>query len=103
LERDKAHYQDTVKQKDQEISFLQAHIAQLTQSISQLALQPSQEEVKAKELVAVLEMTSTPQSPQDRILWVLANSDGKLERSQLRQKMAMKYVDLDVCRSRSYP
>ena len=46
LERDKAHYQDTIKQKDQEISFLQAHIAQLTQSISQLALKPGDEEIK---------------------------------------------------------
>jgi hypothetical protein len=30
------------------ISFLQAHTAQLTQSISQLALPPSQEEAKTK-------------------------------------------------------
>ena len=42
-----AHFQDTIKIKDQMISFLQAHIAQLTQSISQLALPPSQEEAKA--------------------------------------------------------
>jgi chromosome segregation ATPase len=48
LEHDKAHFQDTIKQKDQEIAFLQAHIAQLTQSISQLALPPSQEEARAK-------------------------------------------------------
>ena len=45
---DKAHYEDTIRQKDQEIAFLQAHIAQLTQSISQLALPPSQEEARAK-------------------------------------------------------
>jgi len=48
MEHDKAHYQDTITQKDQQITFLQAHIAQLTQSISQLALPPSQEEAKAK-------------------------------------------------------
>ena len=48
MEHDKAHYQDTITQKDQQIAFLQAHIAQLTQSISQLALPPSQEEARAK-------------------------------------------------------
>ena len=42
------HAKDTITQKDQEIAFLQAHIAQLTQSISQLALPPSQEEARAK-------------------------------------------------------
>lgn len=47
LERDKAHFQDTIKLKDQEISFLQAHIAQLTQTV-QLALTPSKEEAKKK-------------------------------------------------------
>ena len=45
--------------------------------------------------MAILEMTSSSQSPRDRILWMLANSGGKLERSQLRRRMAMKYVDLD--------
>ena len=40
-------------------------------------------------------MTSSSQSPRDRILWVLTNSNGKMERSQLRRRMAMKYVDLD--------
>ena len=48
LQHDQAHFQDTIKQKDEMIGFLQAHIAQLTQSISQLALPPSQEEAKAK-------------------------------------------------------
>ncbi len=48
LEHDKAHFQDTIKQKDQEIAFLQAHIAQLTQSISQLSLKPGEEEIKKK-------------------------------------------------------
>lgn len=48
MEHDKAHYQDTITQKDQQITFLQAHIAQLTQSISQLALPPSQEEARTK-------------------------------------------------------
>ncbi len=48
MEHDKAHYQDTINQKDQQIAFLQAHIAQLTQSISQLALPPSQDEARAK-------------------------------------------------------
>lgn len=48
MEHDKAHYQDTIKQKDQEIAFLQAHISQLTQSISQLSLKPGEEEIKKK-------------------------------------------------------
>ena len=48
LQHDQAHFQDTIKQKDEMIGFLQAHIDQLTQSISQLALPPSQEEAKAK-------------------------------------------------------
>jgi chromosome segregation ATPase len=48
LEHDKAHFQDTINQKNQQISFLEAHIAQLTQSISQFALKPGEEEIKAK-------------------------------------------------------
>jgi hypothetical protein len=48
LEHDKAHYQDTINQKNQKIAVLEAHIAQLTQSISQLSLLPSQEEAKRK-------------------------------------------------------
>ena len=47
MERDKAHFQDTIKLKDQDIAFLQAHIAQLTQTV-QLALPPSKEEVTKK-------------------------------------------------------
>jgi hypothetical protein len=34
--------------KDDEICFLRGHVAQLTQSISQLSLPPSQEEAKKK-------------------------------------------------------
>lgn len=48
LRRDQDHYKDTLEIKDKQISFLEAHVAQLTQSISQLALPPSQEEAKAK-------------------------------------------------------
>jgi len=48
LAHDKAHYQDSLRQKDQEIAFLQAHIAQLTQSISQFALKPGEEEIQKK-------------------------------------------------------
>jgi len=48
MEHDQAHYQDSFKQKDEMIAFLQAHIAQLTQSISQLSLKPGDEEIKAK-------------------------------------------------------
>jgi chromosome segregation ATPase len=48
LEHDKAHYEDTIKLKEQDIAFLQAHISQLTQTVSQLALPPGQEEAKKK-------------------------------------------------------
>ena len=34
--------------KDEEIRFLRAHIVQLVQSISQLVLKPSEEEIKKK-------------------------------------------------------
>jgi len=40
------------------MNFLQAHIARLTQSISQLSLKPGDEEIKKKEkgMVAILEI-----------------------------------------------
>ena len=37
-----------LKSKEDEVSFLRGHVAQLTQSISQLALPPSQGEIRAK-------------------------------------------------------
>jgi hypothetical protein len=37
-----------------------------------------------------------PQSPRDRILWILTNSDGKMERSRLRRCTGMKLADLDT-------
>jgi chromosome segregation ATPase len=39
---------DAMKVKDDEVSFLRGHVAQLTQTVSQLALPPSQEETRAK-------------------------------------------------------
>ena len=48
---------NTIKQKDEMINFLQAHVSQLTQSISQFAIKPGDEEIKKKGLVAVLEMS----------------------------------------------
>lgn len=48
LRRDQDHFKQTIELKDKEIAFLQGHVSQLTQSISQLALPPSQEEAKAK-------------------------------------------------------
>jgi hypothetical protein len=44
--------------------------------------------------IRLLEITSLSQSPHDRILWILANNDGKMERSQLRAKVAMRYAQL---------
>lgn len=39
---------EVTRTKDDEIGFLRGHVAQLTQSISQLALPPGQEEARAK-------------------------------------------------------
>jgi chromosome segregation ATPase len=39
---------EAVKVKDDEVAFLRGHIAQLTQSISQLSLKPGEEEIKKK-------------------------------------------------------
>lgn len=41
-------YEMALKAKEDEISFLRGHVAQLTQSISQLSLKPGDEEIKAK-------------------------------------------------------
>ena len=48
LRRDLEHYKDTLEIKDRQISFLEGHVAQLTQSISQLSLKPGEEEIKKK-------------------------------------------------------
>jgi hypothetical protein len=51
LERLKVTHEKTLEAmnlKDDEISFFRGHVSQLTQSISQLALPPSQEEARAK-------------------------------------------------------
>ena len=45
--------------------------------------------------IGVLEMTSFSQSPRDRILWILANNGGKMERSRLRRRMGVRYVLLN--------
>jgi|GEM_PF-2271134 len=36
------------------------------------------------------------QSPRDRVLWVLANFGGKMERGKLRSKTGMRNVLLDA-------
>ena len=47
-------------------------------------------------LVAILEMTkSLSQSPRDRILWILANNGGRMERSRLRAATGMRYALLN--------
>ena len=51
LERLKVTYEKTLeamKLKDDEISFLRGHVSQLTQSVSQFALKPGEEEIKKK-------------------------------------------------------
>ena len=45
---DKEKIGEAMRLKDNEIDFLRGHVSQLTQSISQLALPPSQEEAKKK-------------------------------------------------------
>ena len=40
-------------------------------------------------------MTSSSQSPRDRILWVLSESSGKLDRSSLRRRAGIVLADLD--------
>ena len=45
--------------------------------------------------MAVLEMTSLSQSPRDRILWILANNGGTMERSRLRAATGMRYALLN--------
>ena len=42
------------------------------------------------------EKTYPSRSPNDRILWVLTNNGGKIDRSRLRQYMEMTYADLDA-------
>jgi len=37
-------------------------------------------------------VTSLSQSSRDRILWLLANHDGKMERSGLRRRRGMRYA-----------
>jgi len=46
MEADKL--KEAMKVKDDEVSFLRGHVSQLTQTVSQLALPPSQEEARAK-------------------------------------------------------
>ncbi len=41
-------FEMALKGKEDEISFLRGHVAQLTQSISQLSLKPGEEEIKKK-------------------------------------------------------
>ena len=48
MKRDHDHFKATIESRDKQISFLEGHIAQLTQSISQLSLKPGEEEIKKK-------------------------------------------------------
>jgi hypothetical protein len=41
-------------------------------------------------MVAILEMTDPFQSPQDRVLWLLAHHGGKMKRSRLRAAIKMR-------------
>ena len=40
-------------------------------------------------------MTTSPQPPRDRVLWILTNSDGKMDKSRLRKCAGIKLADLN--------
>jgi predicted transcriptional regulator len=44
---------------------------------------------------AIPEITSFSLSPRDRILWILADNGGKMERSRLRARTGMRYAVLN--------
>ena len=46
-------------------------------------------------ILEVMRREGPSQSPRDRIPWILANSVGKMKRSDLRRRMGMRYADLD--------
>jgi chromosome segregation ATPase len=48
LRKDQDHFKQTIELKDKQITFLEGHVSQLTQTINQLALPPGQEEAKKK-------------------------------------------------------
>lgn len=39
---------------------------------------------------------TNPQSPRDRILWILTNSGGQMERTRLRRCAGIKLADLNL-------
>jgi hypothetical protein len=41
-------------------------------------------------------MTTSSQSPKDRVLWILTNSGGKTNRSRLRRCAGIKLADLNL-------
>jgi len=41
-------------------------------------------------------MTPLSQSPRDRILWILSNNGGQMERSRLRASTGMRYALLNT-------
>jgi hypothetical protein len=42
-----------------------------------------------------VEQFRVSQSPRDRVLWILANNGGKMERSRLRARTGMRYALLN--------
>jgi len=49
----------------------------------------------SQDRIDLIKMSSSSQSPRDRILWILAYHGGKMERSRLRAKVAMRYALLN--------
>ena len=47
------------------------------------------------EILVVAALVGSSQYPRDRILWILTEHGGKMERSRLRSKAAMRYAQLN--------
>jgi hypothetical protein len=45
--------------------------------------------------LVVAELVATSQYPRDRVLWILIENGGKMERSQLRSKTTIRYSRLN--------
>ena len=48
-----------------------------------------------QEIHEVMDMNNPSQPQRDRILWILTNSGGKMDRSRLRRCAGMRYAQLD--------
>jgi predicted transcriptional regulator len=47
------------------------------------------------EILVMAALVASSQYPRDRVLWILTEHGGKMERSRLRSKAAMRYAQLN--------